>query len=354
MEGKVLQSASNFSQNVTSLTGNKTHVGHDDRLFVVWISSLIVVVAILMIILNILVTFTFYRQRSIMDNKTVFYVSIAISDLFAGLYLFTNTLAYLKTPMHFSFSLCISLHTSGIILFYVSPYNILMLTIFQYIEIRFPFRPKVMCQKSFYVKVCTGLWTVITLAFVLPAIWLTKEKEITECSILSVFGDYHKQLNFKTFIFYIVFLVLQSFFSIILVLKIRSVLWQANCISKVKVQRTIVKDDPTLSVKYVSTDSGGRNLSNAITESTGNGVSNISKRTRDRYVTSAKTLFIYLFVYMICTLPLMCMIFTDLLFRFDPFHSRKVTISLGALAMSTSFINPMLYFRRFHICKGCI
>ena len=43
MEGKVLQSASNFSQNVTLLTGNKTHVGHDDRLFVVWISSLIVV-----------------------------------------------------------------------------------------------------------------------------------------------------------------------------------------------------------------------------------------------------------------------------------------------------------------------
>lgn len=351
MEESGINLTSSSSPNLSTLLKNGTS-HHDDRPFVVWISSLIVVTAILIIIFNMLVVFTFSRQYHHMDNKTVFYVFIAMSDFFAGVYLLTNTLWYIRTPMYFSFGMCLFLHTFGIIQFYVSPYHILALTIFQYIEIQFPFRAKWMCPKSFYVKICCGLWILISFAFITPAILLAKEKNISECSILSVFGDYHKLLNFKTFIFYTVFLALQAFFSIILLLKIRAVLCKAACSSRGDVYSTNCKVDNTSSGIDETRSSNHRDvdLRSARTE---NNESNISKRARDRYVTSAKTLFIYLFVYMMCTLPIMCMVFKDMMFRFDSFHNRKITISLGAFAMMTSMINPILYFRRFQICVGC-
>lgn len=121
MEENGINSTLSSNPDLSTLLKNGTS-RHDDRPFVVWISSLIVVTAILIIIFNTLVVFTFSRQYHHMDNKTVFYVFIAISDFFAGVYLLTNTLWYVKTPMHFSFGMCMFLHTFGIILFYVSAY----------------------------------------------------------------------------------------------------------------------------------------------------------------------------------------------------------------------------------------
>lgn len=351
MEENGINSTLSSNPALSTLLKNGTS-RHDDRPFVVWISSLIVVTAILIIIFNTLVVFTFSRQYHHMDNKTVFYVFIAISDFFAGVYLLTNTLWYVKTPMHFSFGMCMFLHTFGIILFYVSAYHILALTIFQYIEIQFPFRGKWMCSKSFYVKICCGLWILISFAFITPALLLSKEKYISECSILSVFGEYHKLLNFKTFIFYTVFLVLQAFFSIILLLKIRAVLCKAASSPREDVHSTNCKVDHA-SASVEDTSSSNHRDVDVRSARTENDESNTRKRARDRYVTSAKTLFIYLFVYMVCTLPIMCMVFKDMMFRFDSFHNRKITISLGAFAMMTSMVNPILYFRRFQTCVGC-
>lgn len=65
-----------------------------------------------------------------------------------------------------------------------------------------------MCFKLFYVKICCGLWILILFVFIIFVLLLLKEKNIFECFIFSVFGEYYKLLNFKMFIFYIVFLVL--------------------------------------------------------------------------------------------------------------------------------------------------
>lgn len=346
MEERSSNSTFNLTQVSTTPLLNESVYNEEEqvrggRLFVIWISSLIVIVAILIIILNLLVTFTFWRQKSHMESKNVCYVSMAISDFLSGVYLLSNTLAYLRTPMAFSFPLCLSLHTFGIILFYVSPYQILMLTMFQLIEIQFPFRPKSMRGKSFYVKLCCALWVTVTLVFVIPLIWQAKEKDLTECSLLSVFGDYHKRLNLKTLVCYIVFLALQTFFSILLLRKIRLVLSKAS--------KSVSRDD--IQTESHATDSNAVDYiqnhghSSAMTE-------DMNRRSRDRYVSSAKTLFIYLFAYVTCTLPIMCTIFIDMLLRYNVFHNREIIISLGAIAQINSIVNPMLYFRRFHICFG--
>lgn len=89
MEENGINSTLSSNPDLSTLLKNGTS-RHDDRPFVVWISSLIVVTAILIIIFNTLVVFTFSRLYHHMDNKTVFYVFIAISDFFAGVYLLTS------------------------------------------------------------------------------------------------------------------------------------------------------------------------------------------------------------------------------------------------------------------------
>jgi hypothetical protein len=342
-------STSNSTQVTTAPLPNETMYEENahGRIFVVWISILIVIVSLLIIVLNLLVTFSFWRQNSHMESKNVCYVSIAISDFSSGVYLLTNTLAYLRTPMKFSFPLCLSLHTFGIILFYVSPYHILMLTMFQLIEIHFPFRPKSMRGKSFYIKLCCALWVAVTLVFIVPLIWQAEETEIMECSLLSVFGDYHKPMHLKTFTCYIVFLALQTFFSILLLRKIRMVLSKAS--------RSVSRDNIHTGSQADDSFTVGNIQNHGHSSKTTEDIdSKMSKHSRDRYIRSAKTMFIYLFTYIMCTMPIMCMVFIDLILQNNVFHNREIIISLGAVAQINSIINPMLYFRRFHICSGCL
>lgn len=78
-----------------------------------------------------------------------------------------------------------------------------------------------------------------------------------------------------------------------------------------------------------------------------NDESNIRKWVCDCYVIFVKIFFIYLFVYMVCILLIMCMVFKDMMFCFDFFYNRKIIIFLGVFVMMILMVNFILYFWRF-------
>lgn len=78
-----------------------------------------------------------------------------------------------------------------------------------------------------------------------------------------------------------------------------------------------------------------------------NNESNIRKWVCDWYVIFVKIFFLYLFVYMVCIMLIMWMVFKDMMFCFDFFYNRKIIIFLGVFVMMILMVNFILYFWRF-------
>lgn len=70
-----------------------------------------------------------------------------------------------------------------------------------------------------------------------------------------------------------------------------------------------------------------------------NNESNIRKWVCDCYVIFVKIFFLYLFVYMVCIMLIMWMVFKDMMFCFDFFYNRKIIIFLGVFVMMILMVN---------------